>query len=431
MKMSIVKIPYGNQTFDIICTLEKSSVEIFIPGLTYKPLPTPSAAVANAINSPVDKNTILEHCTSTTSVGITINDKTRPVPNTLLLTPLLHKLKALGIENSAITIFIASGTHVPMKPEEYQLILSQEIINTIQISAHNSDDETQLCEIGKTFRGTPVFVNKEFFHKDLKIVVGDIELHHFAGYSGGVKSAAIGLAGRQTINHNHKLLLDNQSILGNYAHNPLRNDIEEIGELMGINLALNAVLNERKEIVKVFFGKPRDVIKAGIKVVNDISQVPIESLYDLVVASAGGYPKDINLYQAQKAMTHASLFCKPAGKIILIAECIEGVGSDGYLEFMRNVDSAEEVIKKFEENEFSVGPHKAFQIARLLTKHQIFFYSSISTSLTKSLLLNPLSSVREIDDLINNTISSGGRVAILPYATACIPKLTDRCNDHD
>ena len=200
---------------------------------------------------------------------------------------------------------------------------------------------------------------------------------------------------------------------------------------MGINLALNAVLNERKEIVKVFFGKPRDVIKAGIKVVNDISQVPIESLYDLVVASAGGYPKDINLYQAQKAMTHASLFCKPAGKIILIAECIEGVGSDGYLEFMRNVDSAEEVIKKFEENEFSVGPHKAFQIARLLTKHQILFYSSISTSLTKSLLLNPLSSVREIDDLINNTISSGGRVAILPYATACIPKLTERCNDHD
>lgn len=431
MQKSFIKIPYGKNDIELDCAPGNSNVDFLVPGLVYKPSSDPSLAVFNAINSPIDGNTILMQCNTNTTVGITINDKTRPVPNTLLLTPLLHKLNALGIANSAITLFIASGTHVPMVPEEYALILSREIIQNYQIKAHNSDDEVQLCEIGKTFRGTPVFVNNEFYQKDLKIVVGDIELHHFAGYSGGVKSAAIGLAGRWTINHNHKLLLDEKSILGNYEGNPLRNDIEEIGRMMDIDLALNAVLNERKEILKVIFGKPVDVMKAGIQVVNDISQVPIDCRYDLVVASAGGYPKDINLYQAQKAMTHASLFCKTAGKIALIAECIEGVGSDGYLKFMSHVSSTAEVIKKFEMNDFAVGPHKAFQIARLLNKHQVFSYSSISAAITKSLLLQPLTSVNEIIELIENTMKSGGRVAVLPFATACIPKLLEVCNDHD
>jgi len=145
-------------------------------------------------------------------------------------------------------------------------------------------------------------------------VVGDIELHHFAGFSGGVKSAAIGLCGRQTINANHHLLLDQYSTIGEYDNNPLRQDIEEIGEMIGVNYALNAVLTENKEIIEVFFGDPIAVMRAGIELVKELTLVPVDDLYDLVIASAGGFPKDINLYQSQKAMTHAARFYREKRK---------------------------------------------------------------------------------------------------------------------
>jgi nickel-dependent lactate racemase len=187
---------------------------------------------------------------------------------------------------------------------------------------------------------------------------------------------------------------------------------------MKIDLALNAVLNQQKEILAVFFGKPDAVMKAGIQVVDQISRIPISHAYDIVIASAGGYPKDINLYQAQKAMTHASLFCKPGGVIVLIAECEEGVGSNGYLEFMRGVRNIREVIEKFTRSEFMVGPHKAFQIAKILQKHQVFLFSSIPARQVESLLLKPLTSLQEVQNLVNQ--HPGAEIALIPYATACI-----------
>lgn len=414
-------IPYGKSCINLDIQPGDYQVDYLTPAAHKEPAGNSQEAVRHALSSPVSGESVLENITSDFTVGITINDKTRPVPNSTLLPPLLRLLESKGVKESNITLFIASGTHIPMSKEEYSKVLPPEIYNRYRIIPHNSDTKEQLRAIGVTFRGTPVFVNNEFSNCDLKIVVGDIELHHFAGYSGGVKPAAIGLAGRETINKNHKLLLDENSTIGVYENNPLREDIEEIGKMMKVDLALNAVLNEQKEILQVFFGKPVDVIKAGIRLVNEISQVHISQQYDLVIASAGGYPKDINLYQSQKAMTHAARFCRPGGTIVLFAECSDGVGSDGYLAFMRRVNSIEEVIKKFEEEDFAVGPHKAFQIARILQKHAVYLYSSLPDSLTRSLLLKPIDLFGEIQELVKQVLSSQGRVAVLPYATACLP----------
>lgn len=190
--------------------------------------------------------------------------------------------------------------------------------------------------------------------------------------------------------------------------------------MIGIHCALNAVLNESKEILAVFFGDPVQVMRKGIDVVNELSRVEIEEKYDLVIASAGGYPKDINLYQAQKAMTHASYFCKQNGTILLFAECSEGVGSDGYLEFMQDVITTAEVISKFSRMGFSVGPHKAFQIARILENHKVFLYSLISPEQVSKLLIRPFNSGL-LSIFLQENIPDQGRIAVIPHATACIP----------
>jgi nickel-dependent lactate racemase len=207
--------------------------------------------------------------------------------------------------------------------------------------------------------------------------------------------------------------------IGVYDVNPLRQDIEEIGALIKVDLALNAVLTQHKQIAAAFFGHPLDVIRKGIPVVQQICGSPCIQKFDIVVASAGGHPKDINFYQAQKALTHASLFCKPGGSLILAAACPEGTGNRAYEEFMRGLSSADEVMARFRQQEFRVGPHKAFQVARLLNDFTLYLVSDISPDLVSRLLMRPSASVQAALDECLNT-SSHKSVAVLPHATTTI-----------
>jgi len=335
----------------------------------------------------------------------------------------LEGLLQLGVKKENILIIIAVGTHTPMPETEFSMLLNEDILREFKVISHNCNDESTLIFKGTTSRGTPVWVNSLFDQADLKLVVGDIEPHHFAGYSGGVKSAAIGLSGRKTINNNHALLQDPKSCVGRFEDNPLRQDIEEIGELIGVDLALNAILNEKKEILQVFFGKPQDVIKAGMKVIRETGLTLIDSPYDLVIASTGGYPKDINLYQAQKALTHASLFCRDGGTVLLAAACNEGVGNQAYVDFMQGVKSHTEARDKLLKTGFQVGPHKAFQFALIAERINFLIKTEIDPAIMQGLLL------RTIDDMqtsVNQAIQSFAalpRVAIVPFATATIPQL--------
>lgn len=419
--MNSYSLPYGNSSIDFLIESDKL-VDLLLPNKVLTKL-SGSELVRNALNNPLNGVNGFNNLHAGSKIVITINDKTRPVPNTVLLPPLLEMLSNVGVRQQNIRILIASGTHILMKPEEFCQILDKEIISKYQIYAHDCDDSSNLLFLGETSSGTPVYVNKYFYEADLRIVVGDIEPHHFAGYSGGVKSASIGLCGRTTINTNHMHLLDQRSTVGRYDDNPLRMDIEEIGRIIQVDLSLNAVLDEKKKILGVFFGKPVDVMREGIKLVNSICQVPVPYKYDLVIASAGGYPKDINLYQSQKAMTHASLFCKKGGTILLAAECREGVGSDGYVNFMKDLKTIEEIKMKFSKQGFSVGPHKAIQIARIIENHNVLLHSSMPDELVKSLLLCPVELDHTYLSKLIENIPQASRIAILPYATACIPTL--------
>jgi nickel-dependent lactate racemase len=328
-------------------------------------------------------------------IGIAINDPTRPVPHAILLPHLLDFLEKQGVNKEDISFFIATGTHKPVSKYEYGNILPFSIIGHYQIYSHDCDDMTNLLFLGKTSRNTPVFVNRKYFELDTKIVVGNIEPHHYMGYSGGVKTAAIGLAGRDTININHSHLLNPLSFIGNYDTNPTRQDVEEIGEMMNITAALNVVMNSEKKIINVFWGTPRNVMKAGVPISRLVCQKKVKKKYDLIIASPGGYPKDINLYQAQKAITSINLIVKEKGTIILVAECREGLGSKLFEEYLRNFSSFFEIINHFKKTEFKIGPHKAYQLALQGVKNRLILVSRMDASKVKQAFLEPAKSVND------------------------------------
>ena len=355
------------------------------------------------------------------SVGIAVNDKTRPVPHPQLLPPLLERLADLGIPNSAITFYVAVGTHPPMTPDEFPSILPAEILSRYRVVSHDSENPNLLVSLGETSRGTPVWTNQAYYQSDFKIVVGNLEPHQFVGFSGGVKSAAVGLAGLVTINHNHALMTHPASQLGEYETNPARQDVEEIGQKIGIHLALNAILNQNKKIVYALAGDPRAVMQAGIPLSRQVCQVGIPARYGLMISSPGGHPKDINIYQAQKGLAHAALVTRPGGTIILAAACPEGTGSPHYEDWMFGKTSYTEVIERFNLEGFRIGPHKAYQIARDASKVRFLFCSEMEEEFARTMLLNPVRDLQTALDLALADLQPGERIGVLPHASSTIP----------
>ncbi len=416
-KENFIDLAYGSTKIPCSWSLP---IEPVVIQATFLAAGNPEKLVREALEKPIGRAAPFGLLTPHSQIAITINDKTRPVPNGVLIAPLLNLLSQMGVPIDRITFFIASGTHKPMKPAEFIEILPMEIVQSYKVVAHDCDHLAGLKFIGHTTQGTPVWINADFYHADLRIVVGDIEPHHFAGYSGGVKSAAIGLCGRETISANHRLLLDDRSTIGTYEQNPLRMDIEEIGSLIKVDLALNSILDDQKKIIEVFFGAPMDVMRAGISLVDQMCRIPIREKFDVVIASAGGYPRDINLYQAQKAMSTSAQFCKPGGKLILVAECRDGIGSDGYEQFIKEVKSVDDVISRFSSQEFALGAHKAFLTAKIQHRVHTYLYSAIPSGVVSRLFFTPVTPNQHGLRLSDHT-KSIDRVAILPYANVCMP----------
>ena len=268
--------------------------------------------------------------------------------------------------------------------------------------SHDCDDIQNLTYLGKTAKGTPVHVNSSFMNSDIKILVGNIESHHFMGFSGGVKTAAIGLTGRETITANHSMLSHPNTTMGLYSSNPMRMDVEEIGKMIGIDFVLNVVINDEKDIIAAYSGDPVEVMSEGIDFIRKNIQMDLNDTagtFDLVIASPGGYPKDINFYQAQKAITHACLFSKPEGVIILAAECRDGMGSRKFEKFLTAKDTFTDVIDSFKSMPFEIGPHKAFQLAKQAITHKIILVSDIPEDQVRNIKLLPAKSLAQAVEL--------------------------------
>jgi nickel-dependent lactate racemase len=418
--MATYQLPYGRGELEL--SLDTAAQVEFILPQSVAGAPDPDLAIWAALDNPADGQPLASFANANT-VAIAINDKTRPVPHAQMLPPLLRALEHLGFAPDAITLIIATGTHIPMTPDTFGNVVPPEILERYAVVSHDCD-ATDLVGLGTTELGTPVWMNRRYMQADLRIVTGNVEPHHFAGYSGGVKSAAIGLAGRETITANHSLLMDPRSALAIYDENPLRQDIEAIGGRVGIHFALNVVMNDHKEIAAAYSGNPRAVIAAAIPKVRSIYEVSVNNPYDVMITCPGGYPKDINLYQAHKAVSCANRVTKENGVIILVAACEDGAGSQGYEAFMhRGFSSHAAAMAQFAREPFRIGPHKAYIFGRDAVRlKRIYVVSDMAPDRVQRLLLSPsllhdavAAAIRDLPDT--------ARVGIMPYANATIPVL--------
>lgn len=422
--MNKLKIPYGKVSLtspipsdvqlDYIChTSTPPAVQNEVGRMT-----------SNAL-AELDVKLLGKRLNAHTKVAIAINDKTRPAPPDSLIVALLDWMLIFDVRAENITFFIAYGTHVPETIEAIKQHLPAAIsTKPFRIHAHDSLNKEKLVYLGSTaINQTPVWINKGFYESDFKIVIGNIEPHHFMGFSGGVKTAAIGLAGAETIRKNHSLVSNPRSITANVLDNPMRVDVEEIGQLIGIDLALDSVLDSAGNTFEVLAGDPQTVFKAGYQRSFEISLFPVSRKYPLVIASCGGYPKDINFYQAQKGMTHAAMITEDDGTVILAAECQDGAGSLGFSDFMKGTASPQEVLNKWHKSEFTVGPHKAFLTARILKRINVILISALDPALVLSWHMQPANSLEQALGLAGLSQGQIKQIAVMPHAVATIPSV--------
>ena len=358
------------------------------------------------------------------SIAIAINDQTRPLPHAVLLSELLEFLIENGAQASNIQFIIATGTHRMLTQAEIQQVLPGNLHQMYSYSCHDCDAQDELVYLGETPQKTPVYINRSFYQADVKILAGNIEPHHFMGFSGGYKTASIGLTGRKTIEANHAMLPDPKAKMGHFYDNPMRKDVEDIGSMLGVDYALNIVMNDHKQILHVLWGDPHEVMEAGIPLALEGSRIDkkeSECRYDLVIASAGGYPKDINLYQAQKAITNACLFSKKGGVIILVAGCRNGAGNQKFKDYARQASNWETVLEDFPRRRFEIGPHKAYQLALQARDHNIILVSEIDAKEVVNYMVSPAANFNEALTMTLSLVKSDCRVAVLPFATHSMP----------
>lgn len=286
-------------------------------------------------------NAVLPHDAERYSnVGIVVSDKTRLCGYPEYLPWLTETLEAKGGPKTRITFYIAYGTH-PRQSEEESLNAYGDIYSRYTFVHHDCYDEQALKALGTTERGTPVKVRRDVLESSMLITFGAISHHYFAGFGGGRKLMFPGLADRKAvyINHSYFLDLENRRLAdgcqpGNLEGNPIAMDLREIDAMMPARISIHGILNSKGKVAQLLIGQNYADFEYACGVHDSYYSSGIDRQYDLVVASSGGYPKDINFIQGHKSIHHAAAFVKDGGKLVVFCECIDGIGSDYFTKFL-------------------------------------------------------------------------------------------------
>lgn len=332
-------------------------------------------------------------------VVIVVNDITRTTPTSKLVLPMIKELTQAGIKREDITFLVATGTHRKNTSQELEKMLSSEVIRNFNIINHDSNDPEQLELIGTTKRGVPIEINKTFCEADIKILTGTIAPHQSAGYSGGRKSILPGIAGAKTlsIHHSYPLRMKGPA-MGKIERNHFSEEAIEAARIVGVNFILNVVQNSKKEIVKVVAGDLVEAWLEGVKWARKIHEVPAPEIKpDIVIASPGGFPRDINLYQTQKSIAPAEIIVKEGGTILVLSKCVKGIGGGAnFYNWLNEADNIEKVIERFIKEGYSESSNKAFLYARALKKAEIIIVTkNISSKILNNIFLKRVDTVEE------------------------------------
>ena len=288
---------------NLITVIEPNPLDVPIGG---------RAEVARSLREPIGAPHISEVIKPGEKVVIITSDITRPVPSYDVIPPILDELNAAGIPDSDITVVFALGSHRAHTDEEKIKLVGEEVFNKVKCIDCDPSDTVLM---GTSSAGTPYEVFTPVAKADRLICVGNIEFHYFAGYSGGAKAVMPGVCNRASIQSNHSMMLEDGAETGRIDGNPVRRDIDEVANFRRIDYIVNVVLDAHKKILKSYAGHYIEAHRAGCAFLDTLYKVPIKEKADIVIVSVGGYPKDLNLYQAQKGLDNSKFAVKDGGTV--------------------------------------------------------------------------------------------------------------------
>lgn len=392
-----------------------------ITNLTANPMTHPRTgmdAVVSALNNPIGSDRLSELIHPGQSVAIITSDISRPMPTWEVLPPVLEELYQGGIQKEDITLVFALGSHRHHTEDEMRHLAGRAYDAVRCVDS----DPTDCIHMGTTSRGTPVDITRAVAEADIRICLGNIEFHYFAGYSGGAKAIMPGVSTHDAIQCNHRMMVSQDACAGKLEGNPIREDIEEAGSICGIDFIVNVVLDEHKQIVHAVAGDVTAAHRSGCAYLDQMYRKPIPQRADIVLVSQGGAPKDANLYQTQKALDNAKHAVKDGGTIILIGACPEGLGSAKFEAWLTGASSAHEMVERIG-REFELGGHKAAAIGLVLEKASIDLVSEMDDDYVRSIFLNPQPSAQAALDAAFAKYGPDATVIAMPYGGATLPIL--------
>ena len=417
-----ITLAYGREGLRVALPADRTTV---VAPAHHRAAADVPALLARALAQPVAGPPLREVVRPGQRVAVSVCDATRPQPREAMLTALIRELAGI-VTPADLTVLVATGTHRANTAAELADMLGPDLAGSLRVINHDARDNGQLSWCGRHGDGVPVWLNRHWVEADARITTGFVEPHFFAGFSGGPKLVAPGLAGLETTLtlHDARRIGSERATWGICEGNPVHDDVRAIAAATGVDFALDVVLNRDQQVVAAFGGEVLAMHAAARDAVRKVSMRPVEHLFEVVVTTNAGFPLDQNLYQAVKGMSAAATIVAPGGLIICAAECADGFPDHGsFREVLASEPTPERLLAAIAARPRTVPDQWQVQVlARVLSRARVGVHSA--TLSDADLRTAHLFAVPDIGAAVAAELASAGpdaRVCVLPEGPQTIP----------
>ena len=410
------KLAYGRTQLEV--TLPDDRVAKCLTFRDMPPLELPTAELNGMLHVPVDSSALRLLALGKQSACIIISDITRPVPNEVILPPILQTLEDAGVLRENVLILVATGLHRPSTPEERIEMCGEEIVAKYRIEDHHAENLNEHTYLGDSPRGVPVWIDSRYLDAELKIITGLIESHFMAGFSGGRKAICPGICAKETIAEWHKprFLEHENAKVGQLGDNPVHEEGTWIAKKAGCDFLVNVVLNSERQIVSIVAGNMETAYQRGVEIARELVVDTLPEPVDIVVTSGGGYPLDQTWYQTIKGIVTALDILKPGGTIIIASSCAEGLGCTQFDEIAAKFPTIDDFMTAICNDEFFViNQWQLEELGKVLRKGRVVVVTDAIASETIKRMY--VESAPTVEQAVQEALARYGetaKIAVLP-----------------
>ncbi|MDW7661913.1 MAG: nickel-dependent lactate racemase [Bacillota bacterium] len=423
--MTKYQIKYG-KTLQEITLPEDEVIKVLNPNQYEPKFTNAEEIILEALNNPIGTPTIKTLCKPGEKVCLMVNDITRLTKSEVFVPIIVNQLNQAGIKDKDITILFANGLHKPMNKSEMQTIIGEELFQRIHTVQHDGVHADFVC-VGQTSSGNKVYINKLVTEVDKVIITGGIIMHHLAGYGGGRKNIIPGCAKKETIFFNHRMMVDPKATAGNTDGNPIHIDLVEACEFVNPDFLFNVILDHDGKIADAVAGHWKTAHEAGCAIADLLYKVHISKQSDMVIASGGGFPKDIDLRQSKKGYYHAVRAVKPGGIIIAVVACTEGISREGdpFELWLEKYKTLEEIREALLAN-FDIGGLNAYRTREVQAQARLILITDLDAMRLGKLGIQAygIDQLQQIIDQARSEFSDKPTIYIMPQAGLTLPSLS-------